>query len=68
MPPDVIIGGEISTQNAAAIWDLMRSGHYPRIEFPLDLPLHQIGLLCQHDSIIILDLQHPHLFFYIFIL
>lgn len=27
MTPDVIIGGEISTQNAAAIWDLMRSGH-----------------------------------------
>ncbi len=27
MTPDVIIGGEISTQNAGAIWELMRSGH-----------------------------------------
>lgn len=25
--PDAIIGGEISTQNAAAIWELMGSGH-----------------------------------------
>lgn len=27
MTPDVIIGGEVSTQNAGAIWELMRSGH-----------------------------------------
>ncbi|MBN2675798.1 MAG: Flp pilus assembly complex ATPase component TadA, partial [Alphaproteobacteria bacterium] len=27
MTPDVIIGGEVSTGNAGAIWELMRSGH-----------------------------------------
>ena len=27
MTPDVIIGGELSTSNAAAIWQLLRTGH-----------------------------------------
>jgi len=27
MSPDAIMGGEISTENAAAIWELMSSGH-----------------------------------------
>lgn len=27
MTPDVVMAGEISTKNAAAIWELMRSGH-----------------------------------------
>lgn len=27
MTPDVVMAGEISTQNAATIWELMRSGH-----------------------------------------
>ncbi|WP_163596924.1 ATPase, T2SS/T4P/T4SS family, partial [Klebsiella pneumoniae] len=25
--PDIVLAGEISTTNAAAIWELMRSGH-----------------------------------------
>ncbi len=27
MTPDVVMAGEVSTKNAAAIWELMRSGH-----------------------------------------
>ena len=27
MTPDAIMGGEISTENAGAIWELMNTGH-----------------------------------------